>query len=42
MAAAKAGRDLCYYTFDDEALRDQIHAIHKYLTSDNLLRIGLY
>ncbi|XP_045214915.2 poly(ADP-ribose) glycohydrolase-like isoform X2 [Mercenaria mercenaria] len=40
MAAAKAGRDLCYFTFDDEGLRDQIYAIHKYLTSDNMLRIG--
>ncbi|XP_060551967.1 poly(ADP-ribose) glycohydrolase-like isoform X2 [Ruditapes philippinarum] len=40
MAAAKAGRDLCYFTFDDEGLRDQIFAIHKYLTSDNMLRIG--
>lgn len=40
MAAAKAGRDMCYYTFDDEALRDQIYAIHHYLTSDNMLRIG--
>ncbi|KAL4240563.1 hypothetical protein ACF0H5_001355 [Mactra antiquata] len=40
MAAAKAGRDLCYFTFDDEAIRDQIYAIHHYLTSNNVLGIG--
>lgn len=40
MAAARAGRDLCYFTFDDEKLRDQIFEIHKFLTSEQLLSNG--
>ncbi|XP_052262139.1 poly(ADP-ribose) glycohydrolase-like [Dreissena polymorpha] len=40
MAAAKAGRDLCYFTFDDVKLRDDIYELHKYLTSDNPLSIN--
>ena len=36
MAASKARRDLCYFTFDDEALRDELYNIHKFLTEKNL------
>jgi len=40
MAASRAGRDLCYFTFDDERLRDQLDTIHKFLTVENMLPIG--
>ncbi|WAQ96761.1 PARG-like protein [Mya arenaria] len=40
MAGARAGRDLCYFTFDDLQLRDDLYEIHKYLTSENMLTIG--
>ncbi|KAL3877139.1 hypothetical protein ACJMK2_034889 [Sinanodonta woodiana] len=40
MAAAQAKRDVCYFTFDDEKLRDDLHQIHSYLTVTNTLTIG--
>lgn len=40
MAAAHAKRDVCYFTFDDEKLRDDLHKIHTFLTVDNMLSVG--
>ena len=42
MAAAHAKRDVCYYTFDDVKLRDDLHKIHTFLTSGNILSIGRF
>ena len=42
MAAAHAKRDVCYYTFDDVKLRDDLHKIHTFLTSGNILSIGMF
>lgn len=40
MAAAHARRDVCYYTFDDEKLRDDLHKIHSFLTGSSILGVG--
>jgi hypothetical protein len=40
MAAAMARREVCYYTFDDKLLRDEMYDIHTYLTKTNCLGIG--
>ena len=40
LAAARAKRDVCYFTFDDEKLRDDLHKIHSFLTAGNILGIG--
>lgn len=40
LAAARAKRDVCYFTFDDEKLRDDLHKIHSFLTAGNVLGIG--
>ncbi|KAL5018027.1 hypothetical protein ScPMuIL_003749 [Solemya velum] len=40
MAAAQAKRDVCYLTFDDTNLRDDLYKIHEYLTVTNPLGIG--
>ena len=32
MAAAEAKRDVCYFTFDERQLRDELYEMHKYLT----------
>ena len=42
MAASVARRDVCYYTFDDDKLKDDIYNIHNYLTVINRLGIGKY
>ena len=42
MAASVARRDVCYYTFDDDKLKDDIYNIHDYLTVMNRLGIGKY
>ncbi|CAC5366747.1 PARG [Mytilus coruscus] len=39
MAATAAKRDVCYYTFDDERLKNDIYNIHQYLTVTNPLGI---
>ncbi|XP_041364453.1 poly(ADP-ribose) glycohydrolase-like isoform X2 [Gigantopelta aegis] len=39
-AAAAARRDVCYFTFEDENLVDELYEIHKYLTEENPLEIG--
>lgn len=36
MAAAVAKRDVCYFTFDDADLRDDLHKMHEFLTDKNL------
>ncbi|XP_071130686.1 poly(ADP-ribose) glycohydrolase-like isoform X2 [Mytilus edulis] len=41
MAATAAKRDVCYYTFDDERLKNDIYNIHQYLTVTNPLGIGI-
>ncbi|XP_062573298.1 poly(ADP-ribose) glycohydrolase-like isoform X2 [Saccostrea cucullata] len=40
MAATMAKREVCYYTFDDKVLRDELSDIHTYLTKTNILGIG--
>ncbi|KAK3580069.1 hypothetical protein CHS0354_001021, partial [Potamilus streckersoni] len=40
MAAAHARRDVCYFTYDDEKLRDDFYKIHSYLTTTNRFSIG--
>ena len=40
MAAAHAKRDVCFYTFDDDKLRDDLHKIHSFLTAGNVLGVG--
>lgn len=40
IAASQAKRDLCYFTFDDKDLRDDLYRIHEYLTKVNPLGIG--
>ncbi|XP_048764077.2 poly(ADP-ribose) glycohydrolase-like isoform X2 [Ostrea edulis] len=40
MAATMARREVCYYTFDDKLLRDEMFDIHTYLTKTNCLGIG--
>lgn len=40
MAASVAKRDVCYYTFDDDKLKEDIYNIHQYLTVTNRLGIG--
>ena len=37
MAAAVARRDLCYFTFDDADLRDDLHKMHEFLNEKKLL-----
>ena len=36
MAAAVAGRDVCYFTFDDADLRDDLHEMHSFICDKNL------
>ncbi len=36
MAAAVARRDLCYFTFDDANLRDDLHEMHNFLNEKKL------
>lgn len=40
IAASQAKRDLCYFTFDDKELRDDLFKIHHYLTVVNPIGIG--
>ena len=35
IAATMAKRDVCYLTFDDTTLRDELYDIHEYLTKAN-------
>ena len=41
MAAAVAGRDVCYFTYKDNALTRDIHNIHKLMT-DKLITVGTH
>ena len=36
MAAAVAKRDLCYFTFDDADLRDDLNKMHEFLNEKKL------
>ncbi len=36
MAAAEAKRDLCYFTFDDADLRDDLHKMHQFIKEKQL------
>ena len=36
MAAAVVRRDLCYFTFDDADLRDDLHKMHEFLNDRKL------
>lgn len=40
IAATLARRQVCYFTFDDSVLRDELYDIHSYLTNANPLGIG--
>ncbi|OWF39385.1 poly(ADP-ribose) glycohydrolase-like [Mizuhopecten yessoensis] len=40
IAAAQAKRDVCYFTFDDKNLRDDLFRIHNYLTQVNPIGIS--
>ncbi|XP_060067436.1 poly(ADP-ribose) glycohydrolase-like [Ylistrum balloti] len=40
IAASQAKRDLCYFTFDDTDLRDNLYRIHDYLTNVNPIGIS--
>ncbi|KAK3092078.1 hypothetical protein FSP39_024998, partial [Pinctada imbricata] len=40
IAASYAKRDVCYLTFDDKTLRDELAEVHQYLTKTNPLGIG--
>lgn len=36
MAAAECNRDVAYFTFADDELRDSMHSIHQFLTDNNI------
>ena len=36
MAAAEAQRDVCYFTFDDADLRDDLHEMNQFLSERQL------
>ncbi|XP_052686077.1 poly(ADP-ribose) glycohydrolase-like isoform X2 [Crassostrea angulata] len=40
IAATQARREVCYFTFDDSLLRDELYDIHVYLTKTNPMGIG--
>lgn len=40
IAATLAKREVCYFTFDDSVLRDELYDIHFYLTKTNPMGIG--
>ena len=42
MAAAETGRDVAYFTFGDEKLRDDLNDMHKLLTDRNVTVGQLY
>ena len=39
MAAATVGRDLCYFTFNDEELMQQLHEMHSFI-KENKMRVS--
>ncbi len=41
MAAAEVGRDLAYFTFGDESLRDSMAATHQFLV-ENQITVGKF
>ncbi|XP_067673402.1 poly(ADP-ribose) glycohydrolase-like [Haliotis asinina] len=40
MAASAAKRDVCYFTFDDDELTDQLYKIHTFIQRENGLGVG--
>lgn len=42
IAATQARREVCYFTFDDSLLRDELYDIHVYLTKTNPMGIGTW
>lgn len=42
MAASVAKRDVCYFTFDDDQLTDQLYKIHDFIKNENGLEVGMY
>lgn len=36
MAAAEAKRDMCYFTFNDYGLRDEVYKMHKFIRDKEL------
>ncbi|XP_048248208.1 poly(ADP-ribose) glycohydrolase-like [Haliotis rufescens] len=40
IAASVAKRDVCYFTFDDDQLTDQLYKIHAFIKNENGLEVG--
>jgi len=36
MAAAAAGRALCYFTFDDTKLMEELYEMHRFITEKEM------